>query len=123
QPVHLVGHSLGGLDARYAVTKLGLDKQVRSVTTIGTPHRGTPFVDWGLSRFARLVMPILNGIGMSVESLQDLRTDECPRFNEDGPNVPGVRYASVAGVCDKPWLGPEWAFPARIVQRSEGPND
>jgi triacylglycerol lipase len=34
-----------------------------------------------------------------------------------------VRYAAVAGRCEKPWIGPEWAFPSRLVGRAEGPND
>jgi pimeloyl-ACP methyl ester carboxylesterase len=39
--VHLVGHSLGGLVARYAVQRLGLDEVTRSVLTVATPHHGT----------------------------------------------------------------------------------
>jgi triacylglycerol lipase len=123
QPVHLVGHSLGGLDARYAISKLGLDRQVVSLTTVGTPHRGSTFADWGLSKFAKVLTPILRGVGLSSDALFDLRTDKCARFNEDVPNVPGVRYQSVAGIVDRPWLGKEWAFSARIVARSEGAND
>jgi len=41
-PLHLVGHSLGGLLIRYAVSELGLADRVRAVTTLGTPHRGSP---------------------------------------------------------------------------------
>jgi pimeloyl-ACP methyl ester carboxylesterase len=40
-PVHLVGHSLGGLIVRYAVTELGLDQQAVTVTTVATPHSGS----------------------------------------------------------------------------------
>lgn len=40
--VHLVGHSLGGLVARYAVQRLGLDRITRTVVTVATPHRGSP---------------------------------------------------------------------------------
>lgn len=121
--VHVIGHSLGGLDARYAIARLGLDRHVHSLTTVGTPHRGSAFADWGMSRFARLLTPLLRGIGLSSDALVDLRTDRCARFNAEVPNVPGVRYASVAGVCAPPWLGPEWAFSSRIVARLEGPND
>ncbi|MFE2750661.1 esterase/lipase family protein [Actinosynnema sp. NPDC059335] len=39
--VHVVGHSLGGLIARYYVQRLGGDERVRTLTTLGTPHRGT----------------------------------------------------------------------------------
>ncbi|MFF6789448.1 esterase/lipase family protein [Streptomyces filamentosus] len=37
----LVGHSLGGLIARYYVQRLGGDARVRTVVTLGTPHAGT----------------------------------------------------------------------------------
>ncbi|AOP50227.1 esterase/lipase family protein [Streptomyces lydicus] len=37
----LVGHSLGGLIARYYVQRLGGDARVRTVVTLGTPHSGT----------------------------------------------------------------------------------
>jgi triacylglycerol esterase/lipase EstA (alpha/beta hydrolase family) len=36
---------MGGLDARYAISLLGLARRVASLTTIGTPHRGTPVGD------------------------------------------------------------------------------
>ncbi|MFI8102391.1 esterase/lipase family protein [Streptomyces sp. NPDC086023] len=39
--VDLVGHSLGGLVARYYVQRLGGDARVRAVVTLGTPHHGT----------------------------------------------------------------------------------
>ncbi|WP_137814750.1 esterase/lipase family protein [Gandjariella thermophila] len=38
--VHLVGHSLGGLIARYFVQRLGGDRQVDVLVTLGTPHGG-----------------------------------------------------------------------------------
>ena len=41
RPVHLIGHSLGGLDARYLVSRLGFGAQAKSLTTVGTPHAGT----------------------------------------------------------------------------------
>ncbi|WP_367134996.1 esterase/lipase family protein [Saccharothrix sp. HUAS TT1] len=39
--VHVVGHSLGGLIARYYVQRLGGDARVRTLVTLGTPHGGT----------------------------------------------------------------------------------
>ena len=39
--VHVVGHSLGGLVARYYVQKLGGDARVHTLCTLGTPHSGT----------------------------------------------------------------------------------
>ncbi|MGA4865114.1 esterase/lipase family protein [Streptomyces lavendulocolor] len=39
--VDVVGHSLGGLIARYYVQRLGGDRRVRTLVTLGTPHAGT----------------------------------------------------------------------------------
>jgi len=57
EPVHLIGHSMGGLDCRHMISRLGMASRVLSLTTLGTPHRGTAFADWGVSRFTRLVCP------------------------------------------------------------------
>ena len=39
--IHIIGHSLGGLIARYYVTRLGGDARVHTLVTLGTPHTGT----------------------------------------------------------------------------------
>ncbi|MEV5161930.1 alpha/beta fold hydrolase [Streptomyces sp. NPDC053728] len=39
--IDIVGHSLGGLIARYYVQRLGGDRRVRTLVTLGTPHGGT----------------------------------------------------------------------------------
>lgn len=40
--VDIVGHSLGGLIARYYVQRLGGDRRVRTLVTLGTPHGAPP---------------------------------------------------------------------------------
>ncbi len=39
--VHVIGHSLGGLVARYYVQRLGGDARVHTLVTLGSPHAGT----------------------------------------------------------------------------------
>ncbi|TDW15401.1 alpha/beta fold hydrolase [Kribbella kalugense] len=39
--IHVIGHSLGGLIARYYVQRLGGDQRVHTCVTLGTPHQGT----------------------------------------------------------------------------------
>src|SRR5882757_1355569 len=39
--VHVVGHSLGGLIARYYVQRLGGDEAVHTLVTLGSPHGGS----------------------------------------------------------------------------------
>ncbi len=41
EQVHVVGHSLGGLIARYYVQRLGGHARVHTLVTLGTPHGGT----------------------------------------------------------------------------------
>jgi triacylglycerol lipase len=42
--VNLIGHSQGGLSSRYAAAVM--PQSVASVTTIGTPHKGSEVADW-----------------------------------------------------------------------------
>ena len=54
EPIHLIGHSMGGLDARRMLADRELQRRVLSLTTIGTPHLGTaspttPSYAWGES--------------------------------------------------------------------------
>jgi triacylglycerol lipase len=39
--IHVVGHSMGGLVARYYVQRLGGDARVHTLVSLGTPHQGT----------------------------------------------------------------------------------
>jgi pimeloyl-ACP methyl ester carboxylesterase len=39
--VHVIGHSMGGVVARYYVQCLGGDKRVHTLVTLGSPHGGT----------------------------------------------------------------------------------
>lgn len=39
--IHVIGHSLGGLIARYYVQRLGGDERVHTLVTLGTPHQGS----------------------------------------------------------------------------------
>jgi triacylglycerol lipase len=123
EPVHLIGHSMGGLDSRYMISRLGMADRVKSLTTIGTPHRGTAFADWAVERFRRLLTPLFHFLHLSYEAFLDLTTFGCRQFNQEVPDSPQVRYFSVAGVCKSQLMGPEWRLPHHIVNRAEGPND
>jgi triacylglycerol lipase len=123
EPVHLIGHSMGGLDARYMISCLGMADRVLSLTTIGTPHRGTAFADWGVRKLAKLIVPFFEKLCVPYQAFFDLTTANCRDFNEKVPDAPAVRYFSVAGKHQGTWLSPEWELPHRIVTRVEGDND
>ena len=39
--IHVVGHSMGGVVARYYVQRMGGDARVHTLVTLGSPHQGT----------------------------------------------------------------------------------
>lgn len=54
--VHIIGHSMGGLVARYYVQRLDGDRHVHTICTLGTPHSGSlvaQFVPWPVARQMR----------------------------------------------------------------------
>jgi triacylglycerol lipase len=56
--VNIIAHSMGGLDARHMMfndrDEGQIHKHVASLTTISTPHWGSPFADWGLKQMATI---------------------------------------------------------------------
>src|SRR5262249_29282626 len=122
-PVHILAHSMGGLDARYLISCLGMAPRVLSLTTIGTPHRGTPFADWGIRRLARVLKPFFDLFAIPKQAFYDLTTYQCRELNERAPDAPGVRYFSVVGRHEGEWRHPGWPIPHSIVTQAEGPND
>jgi triacylglycerol lipase len=96
--IDMIAHSLGGLDARYALSKLGLDRRVRSLVTVGTPHRGTPLADLATNGGA-LEWPrkIVAALGIPLHALDWLSTPSLELFNKDVVDARGVRYACVVG--------------------------
>ena len=122
QKVHLIAHSMGGLDSRYMISRLGMEDRVLSLTTIGTPHRGSSFADWGIRRLSRSVKPFLHFWGIPTDAFDDLTSEACAQFNEMTPDAPGVRYYSVAGACSRELVPWQW-WPAVTFSPEDGPND
>lgn len=122
-PVHLIAHSMGGLDARYMINRLGASDRVLTLTTLGTPHRGTSFADWGLTRWGMILSPPNLPFVRPLPALLDLTTEACRIFNEKITDDPRVRYFSVAGRYAGTWFQPNWRFASKIIQEREGDND
>jgi triacylglycerol lipase len=93
--VNIVAHSMGGLDARYAIAQLGLWENVVSLTTIGTPHRGTPLANMGAFFLEKLALAkILEWMRWDAGALFDLTTERMDDFNEKTRDHPDVAYGS-----------------------------
>jgi triacylglycerol lipase len=123
EPLHIIAHSMGGLDSRYLISCLDMADRVLSLTTLGTPHRGTAFADWGVKRFNRLLQPLLSRLAIPHQAFHDLTTQACTEFNASVHDVPGVCYFSVAGRHEPGWLNPVWQLPQSVLTHVEGPND
>jgi triacylglycerol lipase len=120
--VNVIAHSMGGLDARYAISRLGLKDRVASIVTIGTPHRGTPVADLGAGIVPAGVSRALSKV-LDVRALHDLTTDSLERFNREVPDAPGVAYCSVVGRSALSQTNPLlWPSHAYLSARS-GAND
>ncbi len=55
--VHVIGHSMGGIIARYYVQRLGGDARIHTLVTLGTPHGGTLAAYLWPSLLARQLRP------------------------------------------------------------------
>ncbi len=123
--IDLIAHSLGGLDARYALSKLGLAERVRSLVTIGTPHRGSPIADLVLSAPFGWAHRLLKTIGMPLEAVDWLSTSALEKFNAEITDHPDVRYACVVGGMHRDdSVIPLPLIPAHAyLRRTSGVND
>jgi triacylglycerol lipase len=125
EPVNLIAHSMGGLDARFMISQLGMAKQVCSLTTVSTPHRGTYLVDWFLTNFRQRLplMIALESAGFDVAGFRDCRPAACRDFNMRITDVPGVSYFSFGGEVPVGRVTPPLRRAWSLLTAEEGPND
>jgi triacylglycerol lipase len=81
--IHVIGHSLGGLIARYFVQRLGGDSRVHTLVTLGTPHQGTQLA-WAAS-----LLPLIRQL-----------TPGSPVIRELAEPAPGCRTRFIAFFSD-----------------------
>lgn len=121
--VNIIAHSMGGLDVRYAVAKLGLADRVASLVTIGTPHLGTPVADLGTKLSELLRIKSLLGRVVDVDAFYDLTTERMAQFNREVADVRGVMYASVVARVERARANPLlWPTHVYLSERA-GDND
>jgi triacylglycerol lipase len=121
----IFAHSMGGLDARYMISKLGMSDRVAALITVSTPHRGSPYADWCVINLGKKLgaMKLARKLGFDVQAIADLTTESCNRFNDMIEDSPQVRYFSVA--AQKPWqrMAPFFLHSTKIIADAEGAND
>jgi triacylglycerol lipase len=111
--VHILAHSMGGLDARWALKNVeGFASRVKTLVAIGTPHRGSPVAD------AIQDAPALQGLlpfHIDQKALKDLTTN-----NVEAPDAedPELKYLYVVGDVSQPHAHCSDAF--RAIQKIVG---
>jgi hypothetical protein len=98
--VHVVGHSLGGLVARYLVQRLGGDARVESLVTLGTPHAGSRWAHVLPTPLVRQLRPGSPLMRELAEPVAGCRT----RITAVYSDLDQVVVPSAAGRCDHPDL-------------------
>lgn len=136
EKINILAHSKGGLDSRYALSKLDCGKYVATLTTVNTPHRGCIFVEQIFNKLPENVQQKMaaayNAASKAVgdttpdflAAVGDLRESACLELNKNVPDCDGVYYQSIGSVARNAKSG---RFPLDIsypfVKKSDGEND
>ncbi len=123
--VHIVGHSMGGLDARYMIVHEGMADKVATLTTIGTPHFGSAVADWVLQNGFDKIVTALREV-INLEGVQSLTTTACQAFNDSARNAEAanaVIYQTYAGSQKRELTFLPLQATWQILYDKEGDND
>lgn len=136
EKVNIIAHSKGGLDSRYAVSCLGMEKYVASLITVNTPHRGCIFADYLLDKIPETVKDkvaesynsALKVLGDEnpdfMAAVTDLTASACKEFNEKVEDRPGIYYQSIGSKLNVASGGRfPLNFSHQLVKYFDGPND
>jgi len=124
EKVNIIGHSMGGLDARWMICKHDMKDRVATLSTIGTPHHGSPFAGWVMENLSSAVEYL--GKHEDISGIKDLTGESCAKMNQEIAECEeknDVVYAAWAGVQDFLYIFTPLKFPYKIVEDEEGEND
>lgn len=126
--VNIVAHSMGGLDSRYLISTIRpKDFEIRSLTTIATPHRGSFAADIVFREIGSEHLPSIYKLlaRMRIESgafIQLTRKYVTEDFNPSNLDDPHVRYFSY-GASATPGIFSIFRLSHDLIETVEGPND
>ncbi len=125
EKVHIIAHSMGGLDARFMIVHHGMADRVASLTTIGTPHLGTTLADLRLDGGGEELIGLLGNV-IDLRGFQDLTTVACRRFNDgarDAEAKNATVYQTYASAEELPLIFAPLQRAWRVIDEREGAND
>lgn len=123
--VHVIAHSMGGLDARHMIVRHGMADKVVSLTTIGTPHLGTSFADYKLKHEGDEIIRLLDNV-LDLKGFSDLTRKACAKFNSESEHAEAtneVIYRTYAGAEDRRLTFTPLQASWKIIDENEGAND
>lgn len=139
EKVNIIAHSKGGLDCRYAISKLGMAPYVASFTTINSPHKGCQYADTLLTVIPNHVKnKVANTYNKALRHLGDIDPDFltamsnltatfCTKLAEeldDAEEKHGIYRQSIGSIMGS---SKSAGFPLNyfymIVSDFDGPND
>lgn len=123
--VHIIAHSMGGLDARHMIVDGEMANRVATLTTVGTPHRGTSFADVGLDKAGSLI-DFLGKFNIDIEGFRDLSTEATKVFNNralEAEAKNSVHYTTYAASQDYDRIFTPLKMSWKIINTFEGAND
>ncbi len=132
--VNLIGHSKGGLEARYLASRLGYGDKIASITTIATPHHGSGTIDlllrlpgWAFRLAAFFVNVWCRVLGDAkpdfYHTCRQLSASFMEGFNKENPDCNGVYYQSYATAMRHPLSDFLVWIPFVVVSRIDGECD
>jgi pimeloyl-ACP methyl ester carboxylesterase len=102
QAVHIVAHSMGGLQARWMLHfNPHFAKRVSSLTTIGTPHRGAKILE--AANPGHVLEAVYELFGKDTSAYDNMKPKHMIEFNQVVKDAPGVRYFSMAFALPQPY--------------------
>lgn len=136
EKINIIAHSKGGLDSRYAISCLGMDKYVATLTTVNTPHRGSEIVDFLLRKLPQSIVELVAKKYNSIYSklgdkspdflagVTDLTVERAKRFSDEMPDSQNVSYRSYMTLMSSCFSA---GFPLNIgyllLKKLSGAND
>lgn len=136
-PIHIIGHSMAGLDSRYLIAAnhhgLSTPGRIATLTTLSTPHKGSPVADLLLGSvfsrfFHRVVANSIGALGIiGTGALEDLTAQGAAKAPDVAASHPHISYHSYAatgrasGAPTSAPFGPTHTFiQAKTGQRNDG---
>jgi len=114
-PLHLIAHSMGGVDARFYISHLNGQRKIASLTTLASPHHGSILADHEMRTW---YSPYRH-----LPAIPDLTLNAMADFNKRTPNCDNVLYRSYSAarkVPELPWFTRRFG---RRIEAAEGAND